>query len=331
MILIKSQPNDLSTDHVMEWIDYFGFKSVRIDVGNKIEKVLLAFDADSKVDPVFTLQFENGCVINSGEVTSFWARRGTFELKYPKGLVSDLDQIRTIFDHLPLSGWIKYEWKELEAFIVHHFVTKKKCLSNPETYSINKLYQLSVAGELGLKIPQTLVTTEKKELEKAKFSKITKALWEGFSFTIEDEGYYAFTNKVDEDSVEVLSDQFFPSYFQKELEKAFELRIFYLEGICYSMAIFSQMDEQTASDFRHYNWEKPNRTVPFILPKNIEQKLIRFMEIVKLVTGSIDMVVTKGGDYVFLEVNPVGQFGMVSYPCNYGLEKKIAEFLIRDK
>ena len=32
-------------------------------------------------------------------------------------------------------------------------------------------------------------------------------------------------------------------------------------------------------------------------------------------TGSIDLIKTKSGDYVFLEVNPVGQFSMVSFPC----------------
>ena len=30
-------------------------------------------------------------------------------------------------------------------------------------------------------------------------------------------------------------------------------------------------------------------------------------------------------DFIFLEVNPVGQFGMTSSPCNYSLEKKIAQ------
>lgn len=44
-------------------------------------------------------------------------------------------------------------------------------------------------------------------------------------------------------------------------------------------------------------------------------------------SGSIDLVVDKDDKYIFLEVNPVGQFGMVSYPCNYGLEKIIAKAL----
>ena len=53
------------------------------------------------------------------------------------------------------------------------------------------------------------------------------------------------------------------------------------------------------------------------------------MKYVNLNTGSIDMIVTKENEYIFLEVNPVGQFGMVSQPCNYYLEKKITEYLMK--
>lgn len=95
------------------------------------------------------------------------------------------------------------------------------------------------------------------------------------------------------------------------------------------MAIFSQEDQQTEVDFRNYNFEKPNRTVPFLLPIDLQEKLIQLMKNLHLKSGSIDMVLTEEGDYVFLEVNPVGQFGMVSSPCNYELSKLIAETLIQ--
>jgi hypothetical protein len=39
------------------------------------------------------------------------------------------------------------------------------------------------------------------------------------------------------------------------------------------------------------------------------------------------MIVTPEGEYVFLEVNPTGQFGWVSDNCNYYLEEKIANHL----
>ena len=94
------------------------------------------------------------------------------------------------------------------------------------------------------------------------------------------------------------------------------------------MAIFSQNDKQTSVDFRNYNDKRPNRTIPFSLPKGIEDKIIQFCEEGGYNLGSIDLIKSTNGKYYFLEINPKGQFGMVSYPCNYYLEKKLARHLI---
>ena len=53
------------------------------------------------------------------------------------------------------------------------------------------------------------------------------------------------------------------------------------------------------------------------------------MDLLNLDNGSIDIILTPDKEYVFLEVNAVGQFGMVSVPCNYFLEEKFADFLIK--
>jgi len=45
-------------------------------------------------------------------------------------------------------------------------------------------------------------------------------------------------------------------------------------------------------------------------------------------SGSIDMILTPEDEYVFLEVNPVGQFQWVAEHCNYPINQKIAEYLI---
>ena len=57
-------------------------------------------------------------------------------------------------------------------------------------------------------------------------------------------------------------------------------------------------------------------------------KLLKLMKKLGLNFGSIDMIKAKNGEYYFLEVNPVGQFGMVSHPCNFSIEKHLAELLI---
>lgn len=52
------------------------------------------------------------------------------------------------------------------------------------------------------------------------------------------------------------------------------------------------------------------------------------MHSIKLNCGSVDMVLTKDNQYIFLEVNPIGQFSQVSIPANYLIEKEIAKYLL---
>jgi glutathione synthase/RimK-type ligase-like ATP-grasp enzyme len=94
------------------------------------------------------------------------------------------------------------------------------------------------------------------------------------------------------------------------------------------MAIFSQKDAKTSVDFRNYNKESPNRVVPFQIDKGYSKKLSLLARQLNLFSGSFDILVDACNNYYFLEVNPVGQFGMVSYPCNYFIEKNIALFII---
>ena len=51
------------------------------------------------------------------------------------------------------------------------------------------------------------------------------------------------------------------------------------------------------------------------------------MHDLKLKNGSIDIIKGIDNEYYFLEVNPVGQFGMVSKPCNYNIENFISKKL----
>jgi glutathione synthase/RimK-type ligase-like ATP-grasp enzyme len=124
-----------------------------------------------------------------------------------------------------------------------------------------------------------------------------------------------------------MPDYFQTTFFQKEIVKKFEIRIFYLNNKLYSEAIFSQNDEQTKIDFRHYNLNKPNRTVPFELPNDVTNSLLNLLNKIKLNCASIDMIYSTNKQYYFLEINPLGQFWQVSYPCNYYLENEIAKYL----
>ena len=84
---------------------------------------------------------------------------------------------------------------------------------------------------------------------------------------------------------------------------------------------------KTIIDFRNYDRTRPNRRIPYKLPEIIESQLVKLHKSIKLNCSSVDVLLSTDNEYFFLEINPVGQFGMVSFPCNYYLEKIIANEL----
>jgi glutathione synthase/RimK-type ligase-like ATP-grasp enzyme len=124
-----------------------------------------------------------------------------------------------------------------------------------------------------------------------------------------------------------LDETFFPTSFQVEIPKAYELRVIFVQGTIWTAAIISQNDPKTSLDWRNYNYQKPNRVVPYQLPPEIQTQIRQFAALANLNTGAIDMIMSQNKEYVFLECNPNGQISMVSEKCNYPIEQYIANFL----
>ena len=193
--------------------------------------------------------------------------------------------------------------------------------------SLNKLIVLSIANKFKIKTPQFSIISSKQEFRdfKTKFHDvITKAMHEGVSRIVEGKKKYTYTKVIKEEEME---EVFFPSLIQEKLDKLFDIRTFYFFGEFYSIAIFSQHSNRTKVDVRNYDYVDPNRMSNFNLSQDTKSKLIKVMEYLDLVTGSIDLVFTRSNQEVFLEINPVGQFGAVSKYGNYNLERIIAEKL----
>jgi ATP-GRASP peptide maturase of grasp-with-spasm system len=225
------------------------------------------------------------------------------------------------------------EANELFSYYVSN-LKDKYSLGNAHVFNLNKLTQLEFAVRCGLTIPKTVVTNAKTEL--IKFSKdfkkiIIKPLQNIAFHSVNGKYFIPYTKILTEEMINEFPENFKPCLFQRYIEKKFEIRSFYLNEKFYSMAIFSQSNKQTAVDFRAYDKDLPNRVVPYKLPIDLEEKLRLFMQKFNLNTGSFDLIYSTENNYIFLELNPVGQFGMVSYPCNYFLEKQIALNLIRSK
>ncbi|HYM00842.1 MAG TPA: grasp-with-spasm system ATP-grasp peptide maturase [Blastocatellia bacterium] len=330
MICILSQSYlEDTTDSVMDWLGSFGAPFVRINGG----------DIDRANGPRFSLNNDgakariaiDGAELALENVKVVWYRRWAFNNKH-----MEIELLANPADRGPANIYsanrhLNGELRAVSAFLFST-LDDAKWLGHPSTASPNKLTMLRRAARVGLDVPDTLVTTNVRDLH-AFIEKhgevICKPSGEVLTCTINDRPFGAYTSTIPD----WVLDQgqwtgCFPSLFQEKLEKKYEIRVFYLDGQFYGMAMFTQQKASTRVDFRHYSLQDPVRTVPYKLPDEVEARLGALMKASDLSTGSIDLVRTVDGRFVFLEVNPVGQFGMVSQPCNYYLEKKVANALM---
>lgn len=300
-ILIFTDQNDVSTNEIIRWIHLLDESSVILRI-NCLDDFLKAEIPDSN------------CV--------FFIRRYRHFLKEAINTNTSNDNIKD-----ELVSHSKMEILTLMNFQIHNC---KKVIGNYPKQE-NKLIQLQLAKEIGLKFPDSIVTKSKQELlhfQNKHEQIIIKPIYNSISLKHENELFVSYTSRIGQSEIEKFPDIIFPAIAQKEIEKKFEIRTFYFYGKCYSMAIFSQDNLQTSVDFRKYSLKKPSQQLPYQLDAKLEEKITQFMRASDYVMGSFDFIVDTKGNVFFLEVNPEGQFGMVSKPCNYFIEKKIAKKIL---
>lgn len=314
MIVIFSESDDRSTTEVMKWLRIMGVTElIRIN-----EDVLDFHFSMALTDSISVIELKiNNKYIPLSKIKSVWFRRAHYN-SISKECFTELNNFSTLKNNI--HNFLIKENNVLTE-VLWHFISKKNKIGNPFFQNLNKIVVLEKAKSLGIKIPKTYIKFEKENIG---HQIITKALSEGPFWTVNNYELNYKTFILNDEKYNNQNIYFFPTLIQDEIDKQFEIRTFYIKGEFYSMAIFSQENEKTKVDFRNYDKVNPNRNIPFKLQKNEEKKIHKLMQKIGLNTGSIDIIFSKSNEYIFLEVNPVGQYDMVSAPCNYNLHKKIA-------
>ena len=317
MILLLSSSNDTNLDFVIEWLRHYDHPYLRLNADDLLHDPfhlalspprLILRDRPVELDAVRAVwlrQFGN-------------IRRSVYWHEAKQRVRPDLlDQISR--EHASALGGL------LSLLVDRYWLT------HPALAHVNKLDMLLRAQQCGLDIPETHVVTRKRDLAAlaGAGALITKSLYEPM-FIKDGSGFFAmYTSEVAPEDHALLDDELTPSLVQRLIPKAYELRTFYLDGDCDTMAIFSQQRARSKLDFRNVDWTDPPRQVPYELPAEVADRIRAFMRSIGLNCGSLDLIRSTDGRYYFLEVNPGGQFGMVAFPCNYPLYEKIALHLIQ--
>ncbi len=114
-----------------------------------------------------------------------------------------------------------------------------------------------------------------------------------------------------------------PNIFQPYIDKAFELRCVVIGDRIFCARINSQADDITRVDWRAGKREHEI----FVLPEHVVCGIRRLMASFEINFASIDMIVTPTGEFVFLELNPNGQWLWLEHELGLPLVDAMADLL----
>jgi len=187
-------------------------------------------------------------------------------------------------------------WLALNAFWVNQ--------PNRDEAAARKVYQLRLAQDVGLETPLTLVTNSPEDARafvEARGPEPT--IYKAFSATAQ---HWRETRLLKPEELEMLDAvKFAPLIFQEYIPARVDLRITMMGKNVFAAAIYSQETSYTV-DFRMDMGS--GRVEAFDLPPVVIERLQALMNRLGLVYGAIDMRLTPDDRYVFLEINPAGQW-----------------------
>lgn len=320
MILILGQQFELNINRVCEILDYRRIPWIRLN-GEDYPRSTTASIRIGKDRCEARIETADGKSARADQIRAVWARR--------HGLYS-------LGEHMH-RGRREFMGKECSATILglYSMCSHAEWMNDyhAEQRALNKPHQLRVAAQCGLAIPETLITQDPDDARafyrEHAGNVLTKAIGQsGYVPGDGAEGHAEiYANKLSVDDYDCLDRvRHGPCLLQAYAEKVIELRVTVVGTRVFATAIESQKSEKTKVDWRRYD----NPNTPYYryrLPDSTSSALIMLMRRLGLEYGAIDLVLTPKGEYVFLEVNPGGQWGWVENMTGHPIDEAIADWL----
>jgi glutathione synthase/RimK-type ligase-like ATP-grasp enzyme len=303
MILIVTHKTDYTADFVI----------------NKLNQRNIAYkrlNCEDILSEPFTFKFNEThhySFLGETHFTSVWFRR----TKLPE--LSDVSQEEGL-----------YVLNEVDSFLKNIFTTlSAKWLSKPNAvyHAENKFLQLKLAQDIGFFIPKTMVTNSKSELKKFYEENNKDIIIKPLSQTRiqqKETLSFIFTNKVPDNLINEIENYVLtPCIFQENISKNYEIRVTIVGKKIFASSVNSQNDEETKIDWRR----KKLKFSETKLPSDLEALCFRLLNSLNLDFGAIDLIKTTEGKYIFLEINPNGQWAWIEMQTGQNISDAIIDFL----
>jgi glutathione synthase/RimK-type ligase-like ATP-grasp enzyme len=194
-----------------------------------------------------------------------------------------------------------------------------------------KVRQLVEAGRAGFQLPPTLITTDADELldfycahDGRVITKVIEQLWAHSG----DEAFFRYTQPVSTRDVGFADAvRLSPIIVQPYVDKSLELRVTVVGSRVFAAEIHSQESNHARLDWRRYDMRMtPHR--PHELPAAVAASCRRVVEGLGLCYGAIDLILTPDGRYVFLEINPNGEYRWIERVTGLPITDAICDLLL---
>lgn len=195
----------------------------------------------------------------------------------------------------------------------------------------SKIHQLSTAQTIGFRIPKTIFTNDA-ELVRAFFDEhsgriVAKPVRLGY-FDYGDRQTSVFTSEVHRDDLQNdQSIQIAPVIYQELIPKVFDIRVTIVGDDIFVAAIDSQSIPSARIDWRRSETDDLGHSV-HSLPPVVAQRCVALLHQLGLRFGALDLVLTPEGEYVFLEINPNGQWAWIEDRLGLPISSSIASWLL---
>ena len=309
MILVVSYPGEEHTAAVVEHLTRMGREVVQIDLSDFPARRKAAFSWPGTHRPEFLIDHD-GRRVDLAEASAVWWRRVasfTVDPSITRGEHNAFAHSETTQALNGMLDSLSCPWmnpREADS-AAHH-----------------KPYQWTVAQALGLKLPRTLVTTDA-EAAREFIDRLrpAKVVFKAFLAAIQE---WRETRLVEaEDMARLDLVRYAPVIFQE-----------YVPGVDLRITMIGDEIFAAEIDARNTSYEIDMRMVvgeslvaPVTLPDALQTRLRNLQHRLKLVYGAIDMRRTAAGEYVFLEVNPAGQWLFVEQRTGLPITKALADYL----
>ncbi|MEQ8433756.1 MAG: hypothetical protein RIA71_05900 [Oceanicaulis sp.] len=199
-----------------------------------------------------------------------------------------------------------------------------------------KPVQQMVAQELGLAVPPSCVSNDKAGIE-AFFADHPAAVLKSLSggrfarpenpLSRTDMLMTMTVGRADIDAAEAESFARAPHFFQQEIAKDYEVRLFAYRGGAHPFSVDSQSARFTSTDWRH--GASVLKWAPCEAPAAVLDAVQAFLDRFKLFYGSFDFIVTPDGEWVFLECNRDGQWAWLDRLSDNALSNGLADAVVK--